>query len=117
MSHKELLPKLAERIKVLRLRKQWSRRELADRAEVNVFTLKHFERTGQISLDRFLSICDALGFLQDFERLLKPRERVNIDQWTVPERSLRQRGRRREPATKAEQSVTKAVLIDEELPV
>ena len=86
---------LADRVKALRLRKEWSREALAASSNVNVYSLKRFERTGQISLERFLSICAALGVASEFDRLLKPRERVSIEDWTIPKKTTRQRGRRR----------------------
>ena len=45
---------MAKRLSALRLQKAWSRQELAKRSGVNVYTLKHFERTGQISLHRLI---------------------------------------------------------------
>ncbi|OGT50072.1 MAG: hypothetical protein A3F17_05785 [Gammaproteobacteria bacterium RIFCSPHIGHO2_12_FULL_41_15] len=98
MTHKsprEISIGLAKRIRVLRLRKNWSRQQLADQAGVNVYSLKRFECTGNISLSRLLSICLVLGVLGDFDHILKPRERVNVDAWTVPQRAYRQRGGRR----------------------
>lgn len=95
----KVMKELAGRLKVLRLRKKWSRQELADYADVNIYSLKRFETTGQISLERFLSICFALGVLGDFDRILKPRERINVKEWKVPDSKIRQRGRRRSKVT------------------
>lgn len=85
---------IAEQLRRQRLAKQWSREELAERAEINVYTLKHFERTGQISLPRLLKICEVLGLLPELIRAFKPRARVNVDSWGLPENSIRQRGRK-----------------------
>jgi transcriptional regulator with XRE-family HTH domain len=92
----EVLLTFANRIRTMRLQLGWSREELAERAGINVYTLKHFERSGQISLERFLKLCAALDSLEEVSRVLKPRQRVNINNWTVPVASNRQRGRRRE---------------------
>ena len=86
---------IADRVKALRLRRHWSREELAAYAQVNVYSLKRFERTGNISLERLLSLCAALGVLEDFDHIIKPRERINIDEWAISSRKIRQRGRRR----------------------
>lgn len=90
-----VMRELAERIKALRLRKKWSRQELADYADVNVYSLKRFETSGQISLERFLALCFALGVLDELDHILKPRERVSVTSWTAPQHKRRQRGRRR----------------------
>ena len=44
-----VMHELADRIRALRLRKKWTRETLADHSDVNVYSLKRFERTGQIS--------------------------------------------------------------------
>jgi len=94
-SPSQVIKALSERVKALRLRKKWSRQELAEYADVNVYSLKRFEATGQISLDRLLSLCFALGVLEDFDHILKPRERVNVKDWKAPVNKIRQRGRRK----------------------
>lgn len=91
-----VLDQFAGRIRAMRLQLNWSREELAQRAEINVYTLKHFERTGKISLERFLKLCDALNTLDEVSRLLKPRQRVDVDKWVVSPSSKRQRGRKQE---------------------
>ena len=93
ISHIEVMKELARRIKTLRLDKKWSRQDLADQAAINVYSLKRFECSGQISLERFLAVCGALGVLDDFKRILKPRARINVDNWEVP--TARQRGHKR----------------------
>ncbi|WP_423063328.1 helix-turn-helix domain-containing protein [Candidiatus Paracoxiella cheracis] len=95
----KVMKELAGRLKALRLRKKWSRQELADYADINVYSLKRFEATGHISLERFLSICFALGVMSEFDHILKPRERIDVSAWKVPENKIRQRGRRRSEVT------------------
>lgn len=88
---------IAKRITGLRLKKAWTRETLAEKSGVNMHTLKHFERTGKISLDRLVKICDALDLQHEIERLFKPRQRVNIESWTArPSSAQRKRGRRRD---------------------
>lgn len=92
-----LMQQFAQRIRSLRLARGWTREVLASESSVNVFTLKRFERTGQISLERFLKLCQTLGTMDEMKSLLKPRARVNIDQWSLQNEPPRQRGRRRRP--------------------
>ncbi len=91
----ELMQQFAQRIRSLRLARGWTRDVLAQHSDVNVFTLKRFERTGQISLERFLKLCATLDVLDDMKSLLKLRTRVDIEQWSVPDEPQRQRGKRR----------------------
>jgi len=87
---------IAKRMTAARLQKTWTREELAKRSNVNVHTLKRFERTGQISLPRLVALCIALDMLEELVRAFKPRQRVNVDDWQVRTGQERQRGRRRE---------------------
>jgi transcriptional regulator with XRE-family HTH domain len=95
-SPNQIMRDLANRVKFLRLHRQWTRQDLAEAAKINVYSLKRFERTGDISLARLLAICEALGVLHDFNHILKPRERINIEEWKMSARVVRQRGRRRQ---------------------
>lgn len=94
---KELAQEIAKRLTAMRLQHAWTREDLAKRSGINIYTLKHFERTGQISLERLIALCEQLDILSDFERAFKPRARVNIDDWQVPQpqQQLRKRGRRK----------------------
>lgn len=92
----ELASEIAKRITTLRLEKAWTRQTLADQSGVNVHTLKRFERTGQIALERLIAICQSLEMVHELERLFKPRQRVDINNWEVPNKPQRKRGRRRD---------------------
>lgn len=94
-SPSQVILDIARRMKSLRLRRHWSREELALYSHVNVYSLKRFERTGKISLERLLRLCATLEVLEDFDHILKPRERIDINQWSASSRKIRQRGRRR----------------------
>lgn len=91
--------RLASQIKQLRLQRQWTRDELAARAGINIYTLKHFERYGQISLERLLKICECLEILEDLMRAFKPRARVSLTDWSATLDTGRRRGRRRTSET------------------
>ena len=100
MPHKpspEIAFEIAKRLKTLRLLRAWTREKLAKEADINVYTLKRFERTGQISFERLLAIASALDVLQECERLFKPRQRVNVDNWKLDTKPVRQRGRKKLP--------------------
>jgi len=100
----ELSLKLAKRLTALRLHKTWTRDTLAKKSNVNVYTLKHFERTGQISLPRLIKLCDALGILNELQHLFMPRQRVDVDNWELPAQKMRQRGKRRTAMTNEEEA-------------
>lgn len=85
---------IAKRLTALRLDKAWTRQTLAEKAEINVHTLKRFERSGQISLERLVAISQALDAGQELERLFKPRQRISVENWQVQEKPQRKRGRR-----------------------
>lgn len=85
---------VAQQVRRMRLARHWSREELAERCGINVYTLKHFERYGNISLQRLLKICQKLDILDELIRAFKPRRRVDVDEWSVPNAQRRQRGRR-----------------------
>jgi hypothetical protein len=85
---------LAERVKMARLHLKWTRPMLAERSGVNQYTLKRFELTGEISLCDFASLCETLSALDTLNSVLKPRLRVNVDNWQIEEPSKRQRGKK-----------------------
>lgn len=91
---KEISKELAKRLIAARLQKTWTREMLAKIARVNVHSLKRFERTGQVSLERLIAIAQALDSHHELERLFKPRQRVNIDNWQPVTTLLRKRGKR-----------------------
>ena len=112
---KELAQEIAKRLTAMRLQHAWTREDLAQRSGINIYTLKHFERTGQISLERLIALCDQLDILSELERVFKPRARISIDDWQVPqqEQQLRKRGRRKTKSYSvegAEETVSDAVL-------
>ncbi len=112
---KELSADIAKRVTALRLQRAWTREVLAEHSGVNVYTLKHFERTGQISLHRLISIAQALDVFSEVERLFKPRHRVDVNNWQVEPQVLRKRGRRRtSAAAKASTTTVKTNEVQQE---
>ena len=78
----------------MRLGLGWSQVELARRAGVAYSTLKHFEHTGQISLERLVMLAEALRALDGFELLLRPPKVTSLAEIEAQTRP-RLRGRRR----------------------
>ncbi len=89
---------LTQRLKDLRLEQGWSRAELAERSGVNINTLIRFERTGNISLERFLILCFTLSRITDFENLLKPIPKTTMNE-LIKQQHKRQRGKKRQHGT------------------
>ena len=65
----DLAAAIGRRVQQRRIERNWSRLELADRAQVSPETLKAFERTGQISLRRLVRLSIALGCADELNRL------------------------------------------------
>jgi len=72
MEPAEVCRELASRVRRRRLQLNWSQAELAERAGIAYSTLRLFEQTGQISLERLVMIASALRSLDSFEALLQP---------------------------------------------
>lgn len=67
---------LAERHRTLRKQLKMSQEEMAERSGVSLGTLKRFENTGKISLDSLLKLMHLLGRLNEFDKLLLPKENL-----------------------------------------
>jgi transcriptional regulator with XRE-family HTH domain len=97
---REMALALAERVRQLRLQREWTQEELAARSGVAIATYRRFERTGEISLARLLKIAvilDAQDGFEDLFRLPPARSIAELErQWAGP---TRQRGRRRDAKT------------------
>lgn len=63
---------LAERVRAHRIARNWTQRDTAARAGMAFETYRLFERTGRISLDRFLRLLDLLGLLDRAELVPAP---------------------------------------------
>lgn len=60
---------LRDRIRARRLTLNLSQAGLAERAGVNLYSLRRFESTGRISFESLLKIALVLDCLQDFEQV------------------------------------------------
>jgi transcriptional regulator with XRE-family HTH domain len=94
MTPSDIGRELAKRLTAVRLQKAWTREVLAKISGVNVHSLKRFERTGQVSLERLIAVSQALGLHAEIERLFKPRQRVDIENWGTVAQPARKRGKR-----------------------
>lgn len=97
---REITAGIAERARALRVTRGWTQVELARRSGVAVDTLRRFERTGQIALERLLMIAvtlDAAGafatlFAPEPARTLAELERLDA-RGSAPRRARRGRAR------------------------
>jgi transcriptional regulator with XRE-family HTH domain len=85
---------LAARARARRLDENLTQDGLATRAGVSLGSLKRFERTGEISLERLVRIAIALGASDELDRIFSPRDPRTLDEILATPRA-RERGRRR----------------------
>jgi len=88
----EVLAELAKMVRVQRLKRGWTQTDMARRAGLKLPTYIVFERSGRISLLRFLKLLDVLDLMKDINEI----GRI-IDQQAVRLADLmqeRKRGRR-----------------------
>jgi transcriptional regulator with XRE-family HTH domain len=90
----EIMRDVAARARARRLGENLTQDGLATRAGVSLGSLKRFERTGEISLERLVRIAIALGASDELDRLFRPRDPRNLDEILATPRA-RERGRRR----------------------
>ncbi len=89
LSPYQIKQQIAAHAKERRLRKNYSRKTLEAKSAVPASTIKHFETTGNISLEALLQIALVLDGLNDFAQLFAPQPPVSLYQ-PKPDR---QRGR------------------------
>jgi len=90
---KEIAIRIAARVRADRLGRQWTQAQLAERAGISLPTYRLFERTGQISLERLLSIAGALGRTGEWEDPFRERVAQSLDELD-PTGPVRRRGAR-----------------------
>jgi len=84
---------LALRVREARLEKNWSQKALADKSGVRLGTLKKFEATGEISLERLLFLALALDMTEPFAHLFLPHYRSLDEVIATLDKVGRRRGR------------------------
>jgi transcriptional regulator with XRE-family HTH domain len=70
----EMSTNIAKCAKAKRLALNFSQKTLSMKSNVSLSVIKKFERTGKISLESLLKLSLALGALEDFNCLFKPKE-------------------------------------------
>lgn len=86
---------LSDRLRSLRLHRNWTRETLAARAGVTPASLKRFETTGKASLELVLRVAHALGRLDELAPLWQPpAARTLEDLERLVTQPVRKRGRR-----------------------
>jgi transcriptional regulator with XRE-family HTH domain len=65
----EVLAELAKMVRVLRLKRGWTQTDMARRAGLKLPTYIVFERSGRISLLRFLKLLDVLDLMKDINEI------------------------------------------------
>jgi transcriptional regulator with XRE-family HTH domain len=63
---------VAQRARALRMERGWTQGELARRSGIALETLRRFERTGKIALERLVAIAAVLGAVQPLGELFAP---------------------------------------------
>lgn len=84
---------LAQRLHDRRLTLGLSRKRLGELAAVSPETLRAFERTGQVSLRRFIRLADALGLGTELTALFAAPTIRSLDELSPRQTKPRQRGR------------------------
>ncbi len=84
---------LAERVKALRLRRNWKRATLAERSGVSEASVKRFERTGHISLENLLKLAFTLDRLEELTSLFVPAPAASIQELEASQEKAPKRGR------------------------
>jgi transcriptional regulator with XRE-family HTH domain len=87
----DLASQIGERARACRLSANLTRKTLAVRSGVPESTIRKFEVTGMISLTGLLQIADALGCMDDFNKLFPTKAAITIDEFVAP---TRKRGRK-----------------------
>ena len=87
----QILQDIGLRAKSARLRDNFSRKTLADKAGVSEASLKRFETTGQVSLSSLVQLLTALDRLADLDELLAEKTPVSLRELKD---TKRQRGRK-----------------------
>ena len=66
----EVRKELANRFRILRKKSKISQKQMAERSDVSLGSLKRFENTGKISLESLLKLMHFLGRLNEINSIL-----------------------------------------------
>jgi transcriptional regulator with XRE-family HTH domain len=91
----EVLRRLADRIRALRLSRAWKQSTLAQRAGVSLPTVQRYERTGRASVETLLRLCHALGRLDELAAVLEPAPASSLAEFEARDHARKGPTRRR----------------------
>lgn len=95
----EVLVELGGRARALRLLRDFSQAELAERSGLGVATIQRFEKSGHVSLENVYRIAVALSAEEGFAKLFVLPEYGSLDEALArPAKVARRRARRQRPA-------------------
>jgi transcriptional regulator with XRE-family HTH domain len=107
----DILFSLGAKVKALRLSCNWTRQELADRANVRYSTLARLEQTGQGSMSTYIQLLRILNAIEGLENLVDPPTPSPIEMMKF-KGNVRQRGsgagRKSRPPIQPEKKVLKS---------
>lgn len=83
------------RARALRIARGWTQEELAERAGVALDTLRRFERTGQIALERLVKLAVVLDAVRPLGELFAPPPAATLAELERPVRPRQRAPRRR----------------------
>jgi transcriptional regulator with XRE-family HTH domain len=69
----DILTSTAKNVAALRKELGWTQQDLANKSGVSYGSIKRFERLNKISFESLLKIAEALNRLDEFEKLLLPK--------------------------------------------
>ena len=69
----EVMKQIAMRLRSIRKEQNVTQQQLSEQSGVAYATIKKFETTGIIALESLLKLCFALGRLDEFEKILQPK--------------------------------------------
>ena len=90
---REIGSQVAERIKLLRIQKNWTQATMSERSGVSLGSYRRFEQTGEIAFSSLLLVAATLGRLADFSRLFEPPEAQSLAELERFQQKERKRGR------------------------
>lgn len=93
---------IATRLRDRRLARRWTRRELAERSGIPSPTIRKFEATGHIALERLVQLAIVLDASRELEGLFARRPVLSLDE--LEPVAKRQRGRASNKSASSEQA-------------